>query len=664
MNTHATGAIAIAIAAIAGAAQGQDDAFWTGTDGMWSTGASWSLGVVPNNNGNQTFNATLNAQQDPYTVTLDIDATIENFTLSGVGVTLALDLDRRLTVNQDATISGGTVSGAGTGSGGIVVAGTLTLDDASLVGAGDIRATGGVNIMSSSNVDICNTCVTGGGSSGVTGSGGISLNQGGDLTNELGGNFSIVADSNRSITGDGTGSFNNEGTLNSLVSSRGTSGATNFSQITFNNTGTLNVFSGQVSIDSVNDFTVNNTLNEGVWNVFDGSSLSLGNNTFDRLGAEINISGSDANFNGIQQLRTIEAGGKFGIFNGQNFSGGQGIGTFSNDGEIEVGNGSTFSTAIMGLSNLDDDGIFGGKYVIAGEFVTGAKIIRLLEADLTLIGADSVFTGIEGLDRVGGFGRIELAGGRNFTTFGDLSVDDGGLVKIGAGSTFDIVGELSNNGILGLFDAAAFDVEGTLIASNLNIIEISNELILDGMGSQLLDANGNDAIAGLRRIREDGILRLRNGRSLTNLDNLIVDGILSIEGDPADGFSRGSPSGTVQVNGNTLFSAASTLEIIIDGTDVSMYGQLDSGSVDVEAGATLALVVDRGVSLSMGDEFAVVVTDSMNGVFTNFVGLDIGDGLSFEVLQDGTGVIARVVPAPGVGGVLMVLGLAASRRRR
>ena len=288
----------------------------------------------------------------------------------------------------------------------------------------------------------------------------------------------------------------------------------------------------------------------------------------------------------------------------------------------------------------------------------------MLEADLTLVGPDSVFTGIEALAEVGASGRFALAGGRNFSTIGDFSVVDGGFVQIGAASTFDITGELSNNGILGLFDAAAFDVQGTLIASNLNIIEISNELILDGADSQLLDGNGNDAIAGLQRIREDGILRLRNGRSLGNLDDLVVDGILSIEGDPAMGLSRGLTSGTVQVNGNTLFGEASTLEIIINGTEDSLYGQLFSGSVDVTAGATLALVVDTGAMVALGDEFSLVLTDSMTGSFTNLVGLEFGEGLSFEIVQNGSGVFARVVPAPGFGVVLMALGLGAARRRR
>lgn len=661
---NTTGAIAVAIACLAGSAYGQDDAFWISADGDWSSAASWSLGVVPNNNGDQTFNASLLAIKVPYTVSLDIDVELENFTLDGSGVALDLGFDRVLTVNQNATIANGQVFGSGgKGTERIEVAGTLTLSDAALMGAGDIRASGGINFFSASNVDICNTCVNTGGPATLVGSGGISLNQGGDLTNDEGGTFTIVADSNRSISGDGTGSFNNRGTLNSVVSSRGSVGDTNFSNVNFTNTGTVNAFAGQLFFNTANNLAPDGTLSDGVWNVFNGAAIALGDSVFSTLDAEINIFGPDATFFNIASLNTIEQGGKFGIFDGQDFGDSTNL-SFTNSGEIEVGARSTFNAAFNGLNNLDGDAIFGGKYVIEGTFLTGANEISMLEADLTLRGVDSVFTGIQALQEVGSSGRLAIENGRDFDTIGDFSVTDGGLVRIGAGSTFNITGELSNNGVLGLFDAAAFEVEGTLIASNLNIIEISNELILDGADSQLLDGNGNDAIANLQRIRDDGILRLRNGRSISNLDDLIVDGVLSIEGDPPVAGSRGLASGTVQVNGNTSFGASSMLEIVINGTDEALFGQLLSGSVFVEEGATLALIVDPDAMIDLGDEFALVLAGSMSGEFTNLVGLEFGDGLSFEIVQDGAGVFAKVVPAPGFGGLLLAGGMLALRRRR
>ncbi|MEM9373942.1 MAG: hypothetical protein AAGA55_09890, partial [Planctomycetota bacterium] len=472
-----------------------------------------------------------------------------------------------------------------------------------------------------------------------------------------------AADSNRSISGDGTGSFNNGGTLNSVASSRGSTGDTNFSNVAFNNTGTLNVFSGQIFLNTSNNLAPDQTLSQGTWNVFDGATLSFGDSVFTTLAAEVNISGAEATFSGISLLNRVEEEGRFGIFNGQNFVAGTGP-AFSNAGEIEVGAGSRFDAANNPLGNLDGDAIFGGRFIIEGTFLTGADQIRLLEADLTLRGTESVFSGIEGLEQVGSSGRLELAGGRNFATAGDFDVSDGGLVRIGDGSTFQITGELVNNGASGVFDAAAFDVGGTLIASNLNIVEISNELILDGAGSQVLDGQGNDAIAGLQRIREDGILRLRNGRSLDNIDNLDVQGILSIEGDPVPGIGRGAPAGTVEVNGTTLFGSRSTLEIILNGSEDSLYGQLFSGTVEVEEGATLSLVVDPAAAIGLGDEFALVQAGDMNGIFTTILGLEFGDGLSFEVSQDASGVFARVVPAPGFGLVLVAAGVAASRRRR
>lgn len=667
MKIHAQGAVIAVLTTIAGTAAGQDEAFWIGTDGDWSTASSWSGGVVPNNDGNQLYNATMDQNKIDYTVSLDIDVELENYTLNGAGVTLSLEPGRQMFVNQNATITGGTVAGTGDMQAGMTIEGVLTLSDAMLMGAGMIRANGGLNIVSASDVDICNTCVNTGGPTRLEGSGSLSLNEGGELVNEKGGFFTIVADQNRTISGDGTGKLVNNGTMNSAVTSRGSTGNTNITGVEFINNGTLNVFAGSISLNTSNNLAPGQVLSQGTWNVFDGSSLSFGDSFFNKLDTEVNISGSDAVVFNISSLNEVLENGKFGIFNGQDFFFQSTSEMFANRGEIEVGLGSVFNTGGQGLGNLDGSELYGGRYIIAGTFITGANEISLLAADLTLIGADSVFTGIQALETVATGGRFELAGGRNFSTVDDFEVQDGALVKIGAGSTFEITNQLVNNSSAGLFDAAAFDVQGTLIAQNLNILEISNELILDGLGSQLLDGAGNDAIANLQRIRDDGVLRLRNGRSLSNLDDLVVEGVLSIEGSPAGSGAasgRGDIAGTVRVAGTATFISGSTLEIIIDGADASMHGQLIAGFVDVEDGSTLSLIVDDRAELSLGDELVLVEAGDMLGEFSSVLSGEFGDGLSFEVIQDSQGVIARVVPAPGFGVTLMGVGLLAARRRR
>lgn len=668
MSTKIRGIGAVALAVLAGTAHGQDDAFWSNSNGgQWSTAASWSGGVVPNNNGDNTFNATLdNLKAGPYTVTLDIDVTVQNLSLLGSDVTLNL-FDGNLTVIEDAIFANGVVNRQAKepGAAAVNVDGSLTLTDVALMGAGTVRANGGLTIGGNTQTDICNTCVDNRSSAFLVGPGSLALNQNGELNNGDGSSFTIVADQNRSISGDGTGRFVNEGTLNTAISSRGGSGITNFSNVEFINTGTLNVFAGQVQLNTVNNLAPGQILSEGTWNVFDGSALFFNDNFFNKLDTELNISGANSNVSGITSLNEVLENGRFGILNGQNFTSSSTSGGFGNSGEIEVGLGSRFDVAGSGgLNNLDGDAIFGGKYIVAGTFITGADQIQLLEADLTLIGADSVFSGIQALNQVGSSGRFELAGGRDFDTFGNFGVDEGGLVKIGLGSTFEVTGNLVNNDGAGVFDAAAFNVLGTFVAQNLNILEISNELILDGLGSQLLDGNGNDAIANLQRIREDGILRLRNGRTLDNLDSLIVEGVLSIEGSAPESNGRGSGPGVVGVNGTITFASTSTLEIVINGAEDALYGKVRSGVTIVDGEATLSLIVNEGAGLALGDELMLIETGEMNGSFSNIVSAGFGDGLSFEVFQDSTGVFVRVVPAPGVGFALLGVGMFAGRRRR
>ena len=661
MQTISPRFAAMLLCTLSGAALGQQDIFWANPqNGVWSNQDNWSPATVPNNNGDNLFNATLDDPGGPYTVTLDIDVSLQNFSLLWSGVTLDL-LDRGLAVDQLATFANGLVTRtATTFTQEVLVAGTLTLDDVTLMDAGIFRATGGVNIMSASNVDICNTCVDTSGPSQVAGPGSVSLNMNGELNNQQGGTLTFDAGSSRLVTGDGTGRLLNAGTINNgAASSRGIPGITTVSNVEFENTGTLNVFAGGVVLLTSNNLTNDGRLENGVWNVFNDSFLDFGESSVTRLAAVINISGVRSDVLGISQLVEVSQGGRLGILGGKSFTAAS---TFTNQGEIEVGFNSQFDAG-QGLTNVDGDGLFGGRYIVAGTFRTGADLISLLEADLTLIGPDSVFSGIEALEEVGSSGRFALEGGREFVTFGNFVAQDGGFVKVGDGSVLEVSGLLLNNNTAGVFDAAAFEVQGTFIASNLNIQEISNELILDGVGSQLRDSAGNDAIAGLQRIRDDGILRLRNGRSL-DISNLIVDGVLSIEGAPGTPGSRGDTPAAVTVAGTTGFTSGSVLEIIINGSEESAYGKLISDRVEMLGQSSLALVLDPSAILAFGDEFKLVIANDMDGVFTTVTGLDIGNGLFFEVIQDRSGVIARVVPAPGPALCLVGAAALASRSRR
>lgn len=650
------------IVAAAGMAHAQQDIFWDNANGgVWSNAANWSPSIVPNNNGENLFNATLDLQQNPYMVMLDIDVTLQNFSLLWGGATLNL-MDRQFTVNQDLSIVSGTLTRGASSSAQTVVTGRLALNGAALMNAGNIVSNGSLEVGGNDQVDICNTGVDHRGTGGISwsGSGSINIDQGGSLTNGINSTFSVTGVASKAIIGDGTGRVDNRGTLINEGDSRGIPSILEINGVEFFNTGTLTVQAGGIALNTINDLTDKGVLTDGTWNVLNSTFLSFGDWTVDRLATKVNIDGEGAQFFGFEGVSQITDEGSLNISGGKNF---QTITQFRNDGILAVGAESTFDTSEFGLGNFDGNGLYGGEYIIEGDFFTGNRIVERLQADVTLVGAESVFEGIDFLKEIGGAGRLALEQGRVLDTFGDFTVEDGGRVKVGLGSTLNVTGLLNNNDANGLFDAAAFEVQGTLIATNLNIVEISNELILDGVGSELRDGAGNDAIAGLNRIREDGILRLRDGRSLVGIDNLIVDGILSIEG--SGGIGRGDSAGTVQVDGSIVFMPNSMLEIVINGSSEDAYGKVLAGDARIEGVATLSLVVNAGAGLQFGDELILLKPGTeMIGTFASIEGLDIGGGLSFEVYQGSDGIIARVVPVPGVTALLGFAGLLASRRRR
>lgn len=658
-TTRSTAAIA-ALFSVTGLARGQQDIFWNEPDGgVWSDAANWSPAVVPNNNANQLFNATLDLQVTPYSVGLDINVTLENFSLLWGGASLDLRA-QSFDINGDLRLVDGAIIRSIPSVNETRVGGLLLLSDSALMNAGRINSDGNIVLGGDEEVDICDSDVNHRGAGGIAwnGTGGLFIGQGGSLSNGAGSTFSIAPGANRTVTGDGTGRLVNQGTLVNAAPGRGVTGLTNISGVEFINTGTVTVAGGGLTLNTANDLTPEGELSGGVWNILNGSFLDFVNSPVTTLSAEVNIAGSDSRFFGIEGLSEITDEGRFSISDGKVF---QTQARLFNDGVIEVGLRSTFDAAGFSLGNFDGSGLFGGTFIVEGEFLTGSDAITFLGSDLTLIGQGSTFTGIEALEGVGG--RFALEGGRGFQTIGDLSVGQGGTVRVGSGSTLEVSGRLTNNNADGVFEGGTFEVLGTLSAQDLNIVQIANELTLNGQGSQLLNSRGENALAQLNRITEEGVLRLRDGRSLDVIDNFTVEGELSISG--ALGVGRVLAPGTVTVAGSLLFTSTSLLEIVINGSDPALYGKIFADQAEVEQGAVLAFVVNPDAGLVFGDELFLLSAGSITGEFTTVLGLDIGNGLFFEVFQDASGITARVVPAPGAGVALLGVGLmAASRRRR
>ncbi len=697
------------IGALAGSVHGQTDFFWASpVDDVWSNSGAWSPAGGPGPGDNAIFDVTGKTE---YTCTLDITAaTVLNFTLSASVATFNVN-DLGFGITADLSLSNGTMRGNSSASGALFVAGnatmtnatvrdmnqlavlgdavatgmtfqnieqwdvgsngSLTLSDSQLIGVGELNNQGDLELDTGGGAltAIDDTCVGNGKNMSWNGAGEIALSNGGMIMNGSGGNFA-VRDGGGTMTGDGKSpaGFTNDGTVSQEPTGRYPgrgSLTTTFADLDFVNNGEVRVAFGEMLFTASTGVTDDNIITRGMWHVRGGSTLSFENQQVDaiRNGAQVEIFGEFSTFNGIEFLDEVGQGSAFTIGAGYDFVTNE---AFTNDGLLRVGFDSLFAIQEFGLTNLQNGVLIGGAYEVEGQLqLLAGDQVQFLEADVSLIGADSVFAAIDQLETVGSQGSFALEDGRFFQTMDDFNVVDGGRVRVGQNAFLQVNGQLVNfqNGI---FEDAFFEIEGTLQAPNLVINEISNELILDGVSSMFIDGQGNDALAALQRIQQDGILRLRGGRTLLNLSSLIVDGILEI--DPVGGRFRSGGDQVPQMSTAGDFEVSNTGELImvLGGTEPGTFASIRAEGDALLAGESmLRLVIDGTFDPKVGDEFLLISTGgNVFGEFGQFQIDGLGTGLDVELTYLSNAVLATVTPTPGGVGVLALGGLVAARRRR
>lgn len=321
-----------ALVGLCGSAHAQPtDAFWANPDGgVWSEPENWSPVVVPNNDGKSFFNATLDLQDGPYQVFLDIDATLENFSLLWGGATLDLGA-RNLNVVGDLRLRAGMFT-RGEGKAALVtVGGTLSLEDgAALMGAGTIQSDGNLLFESDDTIDICNTGVDHRGADGIgwTGSGAINIDQGGTLSNGDKSTFAIDGTTDRDIVGDDTGQLSNDGKLVQGDGSRGVAGVTTLTGVNFVNNGSVIVQGGALNLNPTNNLAPNNTLAQGSWLVRNDAVLRFGQGTsvIQTLAADVTLVGNAARFltaegrDALESVNRVSQSGEFKLREGRTIS--------------------------------------------------------------------------------------------------------------------------------------------------------------------------------------------------------------------------------------------------------------------------------------------------------------------------------------------------------
>ncbi len=684
--------LAAAMGACAGlASAGPIVSSWIGMNGNWTDAMNWSTDpVFPNNGGGQTFAVFIDVDQADYIVTLDQMITITSLDLVGRALGRpTLDLTSNdLVIEGDFLFDGLTsrpVVFAGGAGGTLEIGGQATLRNSVFEGVGSVTSLDSLVFDSDICDDLCDTpLLLQGDTAQWNGSGDIRLLQGGSIT--VGSATTFTINSAQTLLDDGVGGaeqFVNDGVV---VRNAGAAGATTIMGVEFTNNNALRVEGGALDIDGVVTNLSAGTLSGGMWEVSGGSSLNFVGQDVLTNETMVTLRDAGSTFASLDAIQTNGAAGMLTVDTGANLTT---DGGFQNDGMLRVGAASTFEVG-GALGNQTGGELAGGEFSIAGTLrYDGADIVSLA-TNVTLDGADAAIvdendaSGLRNFAMIDSGGALTVENGLSFATTmqaGDFTVEDGGLLTVGAGSTF----EVDENNVLTNFDngeffEGEFDIRGTLRASNAEVQTLGNRVTLDGVGSVIENTDGVDAFNALNLIDTTGRLTLRNGRQLTTQGDLTVLGQLIVENPGGmaltENTQRGSgdPSASIVVGGALTIGERARMLMQIGGptpgTDfapVVVEGVVTFDDADGEAGAgRLKIRTLDGFEPMLGDFFDILFYSGLEGGFESIVGLYISPGLRFEAeyLQDRLRLTVAEIPAPASAWSLMAGTLALMRRRR
>lgn len=645
MNLRASAMSAVVAAAggvlgLAPAVLARIPASWNNpAGGVWSNPGEWADGVVPNNGTppGVTYEVTIGIlgvpPGTPYTIGLDInviinsldlvsdDATLDltsnslevlgaftftdadilgsagsvltiggasaisNSTFTDVGT---LDFGTSTTLDALSRISGGALARTAAGSsitfnGSVVenvttfeggAGGTITFNGVTLMGIGTFRSRGDL-IFSGLCEEVCDTDIDHEGEASWT-AGDINFNGTSTFTNRPTATFDIQTDGTFARTMAGTARFVNEGMI---VKSAG-AGAAAFNDVEIDNTGTLEVNSGTLRV---------------------GGAIGAGrlvNDAIVRIGA-----------GAILEVETLT--------------------TFTNNDRLEVGaTGTATIDPGANFTNFAAGTLTGGSYIVGGLLrFGGSGLDSVQDATICLDGAASDIrraddtTGIEDtLTTLGGTTKLELLGGRDYSSAVDFAVGDSAVLKTGAGSDFEVqAGAELTNFNAGTLAQGTFDLKGNLRfdTGGFEFDVIDAKVILDGPGSGISDFTRADLLTQLDTVGNEGDFTIRNGRDFTTGGDFTFapTGTLNIE----NGVIFEVPAGAILTN----FSGG----IFSDGT-FNINGRLRAPNAMVN---TLRnTVVIRGVGSGIESAPGTDALASLSLIDTTGC-LTVLDGASLDV---------------------------------
>lgn len=592
------------LAGAAGSAAAQTTLTWNAaSDGDWSNPLRWTPNGVPNNSGPNTFNAVIGLA-GLYTVTLDIDATIQNYTQTGAGSILNLGNTSDLLVNQNFTL-GAEFNGRRDlgGLGTLRVLGNVTFNNgARLRHTVNARVDGDFTFNNSTTDEICDTGVDHRGAQMLwNGSGDINLGRAASITLSSATTFQINSAATMGWNGLGaTGTIFNQGLIQ-----KNSAGTTFFNRVTLNNSGggRVRVAAGILRVNQLANVT-GSTLTGGRYRIEDGGEfqvVDLADVVQDLTvnDAAIELIGAGSRFDSLNTLSSNTAAGTLTVGGGRDFTTG---GAFTNDGVLSVGEAgdlapSRFAVASgssLGNYNAGTHALSGGTFNLLGGVLQfdGASVQRL-DTRLTLDGAGAAILNGVGTTAFDGALTVGVAGdfavkNRTFTAAGDLTND--GVLHVGSGATVDVqAGSTITNIAAGALTGGTYDLAGTLKGGTGQTIDtIAADVTFDGAGARIQTEAGSDALANWNAIAASGAFTLKGGATYTTLSladfTVAATGRLAVEtgsefrvrlGSSLTNISGGTLTGGVfDIKGTLRVQNAAVTRIAADVTLDGASGQI------------------------------------------------------------------------------------------
>ncbi len=498
---------------------------WTGGTGNYSDATKWSLGFAPTNGPADTYTAEIPADS---TVTLDMNATIDNLTLDSASSMLVMPDGSSLTImgNTGAGSTAGSIDNAGTiamdaasadtdlnvGGGGVVTlggggtvtmsnsarniignqaAGTLVNVDNTIQGVGTIEALSQFVNRGTVDADQATPLIFHDDVGSVINAGSLEASGGGTLVLAQ-----TIGDSGGTILATGSGSTVNLG-------AKGENAATIIGgTLTTQDSGAIAI-QGSTGTATLDDVTISAgsvyTVADGQATVLQGAIINHGTILLvaDGSGATVDVSG----------LVTLAGGGTVKMNNlGDNLNVGSsdtltnvdnlilGSGEITNRGHLvnQGAIGNTFGSQVVldAVAPIDNPGslsAYGGAIFIAG-VINNAGGTILSIGDLTTVGLDAS-QGPATID--GGTLTTQLSGfiGTSYApypaTLNGVTISTGSQYTVSGSSTSILEGTITNQGTI-LLDSG----------SNGAGLEISGSVTLTGGGTVKMILDSNSIIEG------------------------------------------------------------------------------------------------------------------------------------------------------------------------